>query len=51
MDALLARKKQFDGLKTTLEQYGSAAGPKKQFEAPEPALEQYRGAAGPKEAI
>jgi hypothetical protein len=48
MEALLARRKRFEGPKPAFEESGGAAGPKKRFEGPKPALKEYGGAAGPK---
>jgi hypothetical protein len=48
LEALLARKKQFEGPKSCLEYLEGAAGPKVQFEGPKSYLEYLEGAAGPK---
>jgi hypothetical protein len=48
LEALLARKKQFEGPKSYLEYLEGAAGPKVQFEGPKSYLEYPEGAAGPK---
>jgi hypothetical protein len=51
LKALLARKKQFEGLKSRFEYLGGAASPKEQFEGLKPCLKYLEGAAGPKETI
>jgi hypothetical protein len=48
LEALLARKDNFEGPKPYLDYLEGAAGPKGQFEGPEPCLEYLKGAAGPK---
>jgi hypothetical protein len=48
LKALLARKKQSEGLKSCLEYLKGVASPKGQFEGPKPCLEYLEGAAGPK---